>query len=466
MLGGYTVNVEVVGTCNLKCPSCPVGNYADRRGAGSIGGTMPVAQFERIIGKLAAELRGRQGDVFIALYSWGEPLIHPRIGEVIGIARAAGFRVGLSSNLNYERHLAQALAAGPDEFVVSLSGFTQEHYAESHAGGDIERVKRNMRALAALVAEHGHRTRVYVHYHCYTHNTGDDVRQMAQLCEALRFAFLPGIAYYMPVENLLRAAAGAPPPGDAAIIDRLLVPLPEQLAIAAAHAADATGCDLLETRLDIDVDGAVKLCCATYDRTTNVATDFLAVPFDEVQARRNAAALCGSCLRHGINRIYTLKDYPLWQGVANRTLAALERPIRFEPGGSHVIEGLDTETTLLGEAVQRMNAGELEAAAAVKARLDALIGAKYGAAMRSIEGLRAGLARGGWSRGATLPENPLLYFFVAAVLLRNREHAAGPARALLDGLRELADGLAADAGYRAHATEMCQVIDEWRALPS
>jgi hypothetical protein len=31
MLGEFTVNIEVVGTYNLTCPSCPVGNFGTLR---------------------------------------------------------------------------------------------------------------------------------------------------------------------------------------------------------------------------------------------------------------------------------------------------------------------------------------------------------------------------------------------------------------------------------------------------
>lgn len=336
MLGKFTVNIEVVGTCNLRCPSCAVGNYGAARKAGSIGGTMDPGRFGAIIDRIAADFAGREEDVFIALYSWGEPLIHPRIGDLIARARAAGFRVGLSSNLNFARYLDAAMQARPDEFVVSLSGFEQAQYGVSHAGGDIERVKANMRRLAELVALNGHRTEVFVHYHCYTHNTQRDVAAMAELCEALRFTFLPGIAYYMPDEKILRAAGGDVPPEDADIIAKMLVPLPDQIAIAAANADPEGGCDLLDTRLDIDVDGAVKLCCSSYDRASNVTDDVLDVPFAELQARRRRAAtiprdpllyhfLSGALLR---NRDH---DAPRVHAVFV-DLAALAEALQRDPG--------------------------------------------------------------------------------------------------------------------------------------
>jgi hypothetical protein len=211
MLGKFTIDIEVVGTCNLRCRSGAVGN----------------------------------------------------------------------------RFLDAAMQARPDEFVVSLSGFEQAQYGVSHAGGDIERVKANMRWLAELVALNGHRTDVS---DCYTHNGQPDAAAMAELCEALRFTFLPGITDSMPVEKVLRAVGGDVPPEDADIIAKMLVPLPDQIAIAAANADHEGGCDLLDSRLDIDADGAVKLCCSSYDRASNAATVILSLPFEELPARRRRGA--------------------------------------------------------------------------------------------------------------------------------------------------------------------------------
>ena len=40
------------------------------------------------------------------------------------------------------------LAANPDEISISVSGFHQDTYGVTHAGGDIEVVKKHMRTLA------------------------------------------------------------------------------------------------------------------------------------------------------------------------------------------------------------------------------------------------------------------------------------------------------------------------------
>ena len=94
----------------------------------------------------------------VGLFNWAEPLIHPKIGELVRIVQSHGVPCDLSSNLNDIRNLAQALAANPRSLRISVSGFTQEVYGRTHRGGDIEVVKNNMRVLAELKASLGSTT--------------------------------------------------------------------------------------------------------------------------------------------------------------------------------------------------------------------------------------------------------------------------------------------------------------------
>ena len=48
-----------------------------------------------------------------------------------------------------------------------MSGFTQETYGITHAGGDVDEVKRNMETLADLHEDVGSRTAIEVLYHRY-----------------------------------------------------------------------------------------------------------------------------------------------------------------------------------------------------------------------------------------------------------------------------------------------------------
>ena len=54
--------IDIVGSCNLRCPSCAVGNYP-----GQIPkGVMPLEKYKRIVEKIIAEHPGER--LFIDLY--------------------------------------------------------------------------------------------------------------------------------------------------------------------------------------------------------------------------------------------------------------------------------------------------------------------------------------------------------------------------------------------------------------
>jgi pyruvate-formate lyase-activating enzyme len=464
----FTVNIEVVGTCNLTCPSCPVGSYgaarADPVSGGSIGGTMSIARFRETIGWIRREIVPRHRDVFVALYSWGEPLIHPGIGELIGIARAAGFRVGLSSNLNHARHLEAAILAGVDEFVVSLSGFHQDIYEQGHRGGDVELVKANMAELSRLIRVHHAATTVHVHYITYRHNVGRDVNDMASLADRLGFHFMPSVAYFLPVEKLLEAAEGRIAAADQPIVDRLLVPLEDQLAIGRGGAGPDEGCDLIASRLDIDVDGAVKLCCSSYERRHNVAEGLEDAGFASIQARREAAALCGPCMARGIHRIYTRKDYDVTLARADAALTQIGSQHRFlAPGG--LAAQADTESALLDRMLQSLIAGDLQSAWQLREALHALVAAKYAIEGPVAAAIADRLAAPGARRGRDLPMEPAQLLFADAVLARNLHGKPAKARGILDAVSHVLDRLAGDGDYRDTIAAMRPIIAAWQALP-
>ena len=66
--------------------------------------------------------------------------------------------------------LRDVMRVGPDFFRVSLSGFSQPIYGQTHERGDVERVKANMRKMREYLTEFDQKTYVEVNYHIYKHN--------------------------------------------------------------------------------------------------------------------------------------------------------------------------------------------------------------------------------------------------------------------------------------------------------
>ena len=83
----YLYAIDIVGTCNLRCPTCPVGNFpaADRP-----KGFMAPDLFERILAKIRVDAVVAEPEVW--LFNWGEPLLHPQLPERRSGSRPSPFR--------------------------------------------------------------------------------------------------------------------------------------------------------------------------------------------------------------------------------------------------------------------------------------------------------------------------------------------------------------------------------------
>ncbi len=312
----FFFNIEVLGMgqCNLRCPSCPTGNFRD---VNNPAGAMKPELLEEIMAKAVSEcvITG------VGLFNWAEPLLHPRIADLVRIVQRHGVPCHLSSNLNDIRNLEAALEANPAELRVSVSGFTQETYGFTHRGGCIETVKENMQELARLLKKTGAATRVQVLYHRYKSNLDDEILMKAYATQ-LGFTFLSVWALFMPVEKLLAhiendAALAAITSDDLATLDRLALPVSEALAAAAPHRHSP--CSLQQDQITLDFRGNTMLCCGIYDADKYAVGAFLQTPLAEIQARKESHSLCTRCMRNGIHVYLTYSAREL-QAVALKTI--------------------------------------------------------------------------------------------------------------------------------------------------
>ena len=135
--------VEVTTRCNMNCAMCvkqtDVGNEPE--------GDLPMPLFEN----LAPAFRGLEA---LILNGVGEPLLHPRLEEMIRAARermlGEGW-VGFQSNgllLTGARAVSLA-SAGLDRVCFSLDGVSPETFRKVRGGGEIEGVERALAAMAS-----------------------------------------------------------------------------------------------------------------------------------------------------------------------------------------------------------------------------------------------------------------------------------------------------------------------------
>ncbi|MDB5495332.1 MAG: Radical domain protein [Phenylobacterium sp.] len=288
---GYIYVIDVVGTCNLRCPTCPVGNTELRP-----RGFMDMPLFDQVLEKIRRE--SPSPSPVINLFNWGEPLLHPNLPEMIRRIKALGMRAHLSSNLNIKHGLAEVIAANPDELKISISGFSPETYSRTHARGNLELVKANMRAVRAEIDKSGATTRVWAGHHIYKTNQ-HEMAPLKAMCDELGFGYSPMAAFYMPLERVLENLEGRENPRDNGIVAELLRTPGEARAAAALGRSDRFDCELRFNQTVINHDGTVALCCTVYEAQNMLGVSFLDEDFAALEARKYEHSFCDRCIASG-----------------------------------------------------------------------------------------------------------------------------------------------------------------------
>lgn len=128
--------VEPTNACNLRCGMC-----LNREFGGDEVGYMEFGVFEKII----SEARGFAHDV--NLFHRGEPLLHPRIFDMIEYAKKNGLKTRLYTNgtLLTEDRSKKLLDSGIDFVAFSFDGCDKKEYERMRVGADYDKTLENIR---------------------------------------------------------------------------------------------------------------------------------------------------------------------------------------------------------------------------------------------------------------------------------------------------------------------------------
>lgn len=138
------LNVEVTNHCNASCIMCPMQNMTREEGKMSFG------LFRKIIGE-ATEQNIRR----VAFHIAGEPLLHPKLEEMIEYAKTSGIpetQLTTNASLLTKEKAGKLLDAGVDYVFISIDGGTKELY-EQIRGLSYETVIRNLKNFVSLLRE-------------------------------------------------------------------------------------------------------------------------------------------------------------------------------------------------------------------------------------------------------------------------------------------------------------------------
>ncbi len=131
--------VEPTMNCNLKCCMCP---WINLRLPGS---NMDWKTFEAV-----ARYFGEAEEV--DLTGGGEPLLHPRLEEMVRTVKSAGCVAGFSTNatLLFPDRAEGFLEAGLDWIAYSIDGATPATYEKIRVGASFEKVMKNIAGVQQL----------------------------------------------------------------------------------------------------------------------------------------------------------------------------------------------------------------------------------------------------------------------------------------------------------------------------
>lgn len=308
--------IDIVGTCNLRCPSCPVGNFKQDNFISSARarGFMDFSYFEKLISKIISESKNDGVPPDIYLYNWGECLMHPHIIDFLHLLNKENLQFSISSNLNTEIDLKHIVKSNPKMFRVSVSGGFNQTYQKGHKNGDINIVISNLYKIKYLYDKFDIPTSgVNIFYHVYKDNCNDDLLKMYKLCEELELCFMPGYAYFMPIEKVLYHMMGSDKftEQDKKTMDRMWISIEESAEIASS--ISNRSCKLQTTQVVINYDGSVPICCGTYDPTFIVENDYLNVERDDLMKKRLDYEFCTLCCDAGINNIAIYNPQMAWE---------------------------------------------------------------------------------------------------------------------------------------------------------
>ena len=136
----------VTNICNLECPHCPQPMIAAAK-------DFKPTNLDFDLYKKAIDEIATFPHQFIRFTGDGEPMIHPKLVDMIEYAKKAKIsKVDLTTNGWYltERNIMRILQAPLDIIDVSLDAFTKKNYEIVRKGSDYNRVISNLHQLIYL----------------------------------------------------------------------------------------------------------------------------------------------------------------------------------------------------------------------------------------------------------------------------------------------------------------------------
>lgn len=312
--------VDLLGSCNLACGSCPhsiVDHEVPK-------GIMDFETVKKVIDKIKLD---SPETTHISCYSWGEPLLHPKVSEIVDYVHQNGMAVALSSNLslNFEQRIEKLVKSEPEYLKVSVSGYYSKAYNATHQGGDINLVKSNLYRIRHYMDKHKSNMLVDINYHLYRDNYGKNLEMFQSLAEELGFLLSTTYALIMPLERVINYLDGKPDIQTMMLQKNLLVDIDEAIDVSSQRIAKSTKCPFRENQVNVNADLTVPVCCTVFERGDNVvAKNFLETSLQEIEINKKNVKVCEKCMEKRLPEYNMGLNEEKWASVA-KSKSSLEK---------------------------------------------------------------------------------------------------------------------------------------------
>ncbi|MCZ6815703.1 MAG: SPASM domain-containing protein [Planctomycetota bacterium] len=167
----WRIVLEPGNLCNLHCKECPTHESDLPKGL------LDPADIETYLQDLWPHL------VQVNLFNWGEPVLNPRLPEIIEIIhrRDVGTQVHANMNRFPEALMGRVIDSGLDFLVASIDGVSETAYAGYRVGGSAKQSLENLERFVKLRDARGTSTpKIVWRFLCFPH-TLDEIDQARRL---------------------------------------------------------------------------------------------------------------------------------------------------------------------------------------------------------------------------------------------------------------------------------------------
>lgn len=192
---------DITGKCNAHCKYCFTGNMGHPEGSeidiDSFSKAFQILKSNNLIGD----------NTCLHLYVWGEPTLHPKLGEIISIIQNNGVHYKLSTNFGRKIDFQKNWFYNLDGIIISMCGFSQESYNKMHRL-NFEIVKDNIVNLVKNATKESYDTqKIRIAHHIYQFNV-EEIPDLFRFTKELNLEYHPYYAVFGDLDMAYRFTHG------------------------------------------------------------------------------------------------------------------------------------------------------------------------------------------------------------------------------------------------------------------